>query len=302
VRQACREARVLGSQLPGVAAAEVALRHPALAIPLLVRQRCIGCLYLDHTRDRLRLDPADVLFLEALAGQLAQGLERMARDEHSRREREQLEAVLREQRREPAQARLAQGAPPDGAGQHLGPASLPGRSASPVPMSFPSAPSADRLSDAGELDASLLWDSLRTKLLELIEATLHAGPGRLVPLGKWLSEDLIVEAHVAAGGVIRRGATLLGIPQTTFRRRFRQATSRAGAGLTWLPGTWTSVRRLLAGMVRASRSDHQDLLEQTRVLLLELVSRRVPQDVPAAAALMGVTEPTYYRWLAQRKP
>src|SRR5262245_41904639 len=66
-----------------------------------------------------------------------------------------------------------------------------------------------------------IWDGLRAELRAEL-ARLHESPeAATLPLGRWMTEDLLREAHDAAGGVLTRAAALLGIPEATYRRKYR---------------------------------------------------------------------------------
>jgi DNA-binding NtrC family response regulator len=139
---------------------------------------------------------------------------------------------------------------------------------------------------------------LRSSLRRQIEAAV-GGPDRLVaPLGRWLSEDLILEADAAADGVARRGSAIVGIPETTFRRRLRRAGSQVKAGLAPRMGTWSEVRPILTDLVRCPDVDGRDLLLAVEQVLLDEIVTRFPRDVKTGSALLGVTAPTYRRRLA----
>jgi transcriptional regulator with GAF, ATPase, and Fis domain len=68
-----------------------------------------------------------------------------------------------------------------------------------------------------------LWGKLRECLARHIEAAVNGQPRRIVPLGRWVSDDLVLAADGESGGVARRGASILGLPETTYRRRLRRA-------------------------------------------------------------------------------
>ena len=65
-----------------------------------------------------------------------------------------------------------------------------------------------------------------------VAAAVAGGPAGLVPLGKWLAEDLVLAADRLAAGGARRGADLLGLPDTTYRRQLQSATARRAAGVS----------------------------------------------------------------------
>jgi DNA-binding protein Fis len=139
-----------------------------------------------------------------------------------------------------------------------------------------------------------------------VEAVLEALSGQIdaalrdedfpPPIGKWLGEDLVLEAYRAAGETASRAAALLAIPETTFRRRLQKA--RAVAGLSPRPEGWERVRERIASLAATGSPTGDDLLDRLRLALLAEVERRVSGDARRAAALLGITEPTYRRWLA----
>jgi diguanylate cyclase (GGDEF)-like protein len=139
---------------------------------------------------------------------------------------------------------------------------------------------------------------LREALARQIDETTAVGAIGPVPLGKWLSEDLVLEANGAASGVVRRGAALLGIPETTFRRRLRDAARRQATGLSPRPDGWGDVQSLLGEVLRADRLRGQNRLKLVERVLLDEIVARFPEDTRTASALLGVSEPTLLRRLA----
>jgi transcriptional regulator with GAF, ATPase, and Fis domain len=142
------------------------------------------------------------------------------------------------------------------------------------------------------------FEDLRRTLGRQIEAT-GKRPGRLnFPLGRWLGDDLILEAAEAGNGVARRGAAIVGIPETTFRRRLQKASEQNEAGLATRSGTWDEVRQMLAVMVRRDDLGDEPLLGRVENCLLGEIVGRFPNDVRTGSALLGVTPPTYRRRVA----
>ncbi|MDQ5857607.1 MAG: hypothetical protein M3542_04920, partial [Acidobacteriota bacterium] len=121
------------------------------------------------------------------------------------------------------------------------------------------------------------------------------------PLGRWLAEDLVLEANAAAGGVPRRGARVAGIPETTFRRLLRSAAERAQAGLAPRAATWEKVRVALADLVRVSEPNHEDLVGQAERILLSEILVHLPSNERIGAALLGVSVPTFRLRIEPRK-
>jgi diguanylate cyclase (GGDEF)-like protein len=149
--------------------------------------------------------------------------------------------------------------------------------------------------------ASRLEERLRGALGRQIDDSLRTG--RLPsPLGKWLTEDLLREAARAAGGVTSRAAMVVGVPETTLRRRLQQSAAREEAGLSPRSATWNEVRELLAALVRSEGRGGEDLSGQVQSWLFDEVLSRVPDDVETGAALLGVSPPTFRRRVALRGP
>jgi hypothetical protein len=147
----------------------------------------------------------------------------------------------------------------------------------------------------GKRPPAEVWQELRSALRREIDTTLQrkAAP---IPLGRWLVEDLILEAHLAANEVLSQGAVRVGIPEATFRRRVKKVLEQKEAGLSPRSPSWAAVQTLLAEVVQVGDTAGGDLLKRARQLLLEDVLSRIADDVSLGSALMGVTVPTFRRW------
>jgi hypothetical protein len=160
--------------------------------------------------------------------------------------------------------------------------------ANPVPTAaaLQAAP-ADSAAPAAEPAARL-----RQALAREIVAALGAGPA-LVPLGKWLAEDLVLAAERLSGGRSRRAASLLGLPESTYRRQLRAAGDRRASGGAQRSASWPGVAGVLEDFIKARRGD-TDVCQWAESCLLAEVEKTV-SDARKAAALLGVTEPTLLR-------
>jgi hydrogenase-4 transcriptional activator len=99
----------------GKASNDTQRRQLAYAVPLVARDYCLGCLYLDGPEDTLLLDTSDLLFLDALANQIAVALDRAELALHWKQEKEhesqQLRAEVQELRQTLQQTRLVSESP-----------------------------------------------------------------------------------------------------------------------------------------------------------------------------------------------
>jgi hypothetical protein len=139
---------------------------------------------------------------------------------------------------------------------------------------------------------------LRQALAREIAAAVAGGRASLVPLGKWLAEDLVLAADRLAGGISRRGAELLGLADSTYRRQLQGASARRSSGLAIRSQTWPAVAALLENFIRARR-DGIDVCQWAEAGLLAEIESAVPAEPRTAAALLGVTEPTLLRRRAE---
>jgi diguanylate cyclase (GGDEF)-like protein len=140
--------------------------------------------------------------------------------------------------------------------------------------------------------------NLRQALAREIASAVAGGRAGLVPLGKWLAEDLVLAADRLAAGVSRRGAELLGLADSTYRRQLQGAAARRSAGLAVRSPSWHGVTSLLEDFIRARRDD-TDVCQWAEAGLLAEIEAAVPGEARTAAALLGVTEPTLLRRRAE---
>ncbi|MDX1503232.1 MAG: sigma 54-interacting transcriptional regulator [Thermoanaerobaculia bacterium] len=156
----------------------------------------------------------------------------------------------------------------------------------------PGQPLPDEPADASPREEESPLDRLRAGLAREVDLALASGAHAAFPLGKWLSDDLVLAAHTACNGVARQGAARIGIPETTYRRRLERASEQAEAGLSPRTGTWEGVQEIL-GQVVSELGGGGDLLAAAETILLEEIRERLPDDNTTGAKLLGVTPPTY---------
>ncbi len=152
---------------------------------------------------------------------------------------------------------------------------------------------APALAPAGSEPAALL----RELLAREIAVVLRSGKPP-VPIGKWLTEDLLLVADRLSAGTHRRGADFLGLPETTYRRQLHAATRRRAAGLAVRSETWPAVPSVLEELIRA-RPAGRNVCVWAEACLLGEIDAAAPGDVRTAAALVGVTEATVLRRTAK---
>jgi len=146
-----------------------------------------------------------------------------------------------------------------------------------------------------------IWEQLRNNLRSRLQTILHADKVLAVPIGRWLTEDLVLTADHFEHGVARRASSRLGLPETTFRRQLEKLKQAKQAGVLSRTDDWRNIQPLLAELVsHLQDSTAQNIIEQVRMILLQEIVSQIPRDKTLGSTLMGVTLPTYHRWL--KKP
>ena len=151
----------------------------------------------------------------------------------------------------------------------------------------------------GPVSSEDVWAELESALAGAVQAAVQVDKADLPPLYRWLTEDLVVCACEAANNVLTRGADILGIPEATFRRKLHKASDHKEAGMAGRSELWNAVSPLLPGLVRTPHPPGEDLLRRVRDILLAHVIRCAPDRRATGAALMGVTDPTFRRWVKE---
>ena len=179
-----------------------------------------------------------------------------------------------------------------------GPPSIAGRAVEVTPRRAAASdrgPDADLTAAAPPFEAA--WQTLVDRLAEAVALAAASGGGRLgSPVGKWLARDLVLEAHEQAGRVASRAAACVGLAETTFSRRLRQA--EADAASTRQPESWNPVQSALSALLRASGRPPGNLADRIDDCLFGIVIAAVPDNLPQAASLIGISVPTLKRRLA----
>ena len=143
---------------------------------------------------------------------------------------------------------------------------------------------------------AMAWQALTDSL----RAELAATRGQSArPLGKWLGYEVVLQAYELAGGIMARAADRIGLSDTTFVRRLRQAQAES-INIRY-PESWSALRAALIDVLRMpARSDARGEVLADRIdeLMLELVMDETPQ-ASRAAALMGLSVPTIKRRMSE---
>ncbi|MBE3134770.1 MAG: hypothetical protein IMZ55_14975 [Acidobacteria bacterium] len=112
-----------------------------------------------------------------------------------------------------------------------------------------------------------------------------------------MAHDIVLEAHEAGGGVIRRTAALLHEPETTVARRLAKAQTDVATSRR--SPSWSAVREAMRAVVRSSEAaTPASLLDRAEHLVIEEILKQVPDDPRVGAQLLGSSLPTFRRHAA----
>ena len=144
------------------------------------------------------------------------------------------------------------------------------------------------------------WQALHRALCKLLEEAVARGQQSVLPYGRWLNDDLVMAADGVSDGVASNACSRLGMADTTFRRQRDKLRAEKSAGLLARPPEWDTLRPILDRLVAEDGAAAGDnITKRARELLLAEVTERVAGDRALGCRLMGVTLPTYRRWVEQ---
>ncbi len=145
------------------------------------------------------------------------------------------------------------------------------------------------------------WSALEENLSTQVKVALKDNPRSPVHLGQWLVEDLVLTANATANGISRRASINLGVAETTYRRQLDKVKRTEQMGQLFRTPSWSTVSPIISMLVDPNNfSDKQNLIESTRDVLLSIVISHAGNNYSVGAALMGVTGPTFQRWIAKK--
>ena len=160
---------------------------------------------------------------------------------------------------------------------------------------LPRAPATPR-EGSGQNNLVELETSLRDALAEQLSFCLENNA--LLPLSQWLEQDLILAALERHGQVNLQAAAALNIPESTLRRKLARYQADPGVRPPESQSRWQAVVALLPQWITVARGEGLDPVSHLQKLLLTLIDER-SRNQAEAAALAGVSPPTYRRQLSQ---
>ena len=156
----------------------------------------------------------------------------------------------------------------------------------------------DSMSDASPSEAlSLegLLDELSRELAVHVAAAAAVDKDSWPPLGRWLQQELLLAAAAASSGVVAQGASRVGLPASTYRRRLQQAFRARSEDSVTRPAGWSRIVTITGSLVRLEPGEGRSSVDLVEEALLREIVRHYPGNTGIGSALLGVTPPTFRR-------
>ena len=137
-----------------------------------------------------------------------------------------------------------------------------------------------------------------TKLQESALAFLteiHLQPAFMhCSLGNMLEDELLVMTYQSCEGNMRDLATRMQLPTSTARRRVNKILLNLHSQPTEKPASWENIRHCIAPVANGEILV-PECLDSIKQVLLAAIMQSQPDNMSKAAALLGVSEPTFYK-------
>jgi transcriptional regulator of acetoin/glycerol metabolism len=113
-------------------------------------------------------------------------------------------------------------------------------------------------------------------------------------IGNCVEDELLVLTYQACNGNMRDVATRLQLPSSTARRRVNKILLNLQTQSIEKPSSWNEVKSYLQPIADA-KVFIPDCFDTIKQVLLEAILKSEPDNMSMAAALLGVSEPTFYK-------
>ncbi len=113
-------------------------------------------------------------------------------------------------------------------------------------------------------------------------------------IGNCVEDELLVLTYQACNGNMRDVSTRLQLPTSTARRRVNKILLNLQSQSIEKPASWNEVKRYLQPIAEA-KVYVPDCFDTIKQVLLEAILKSEPDNMSMAAALLGVSEPTFYK-------
>jgi diguanylate cyclase (GGDEF)-like protein len=146
-----------------------------------------------------------------------------------------------------------------------------------------------------ELQVENMLNDLRQILTQFISKILVESIPSNIPLGRWLEEDIISMAYIHCDKKSKLTALRLGLPHSTLRRKLSKIEEQASTHLATRAENWQSVMNCLLPFIEGQVFIGSDSIKQVKLILLSAILESSIDNIAIAAALLAVSEPTFYK-------
>lgn len=118
------------------------------------------------------------------------------------------------------------------------------------------------------------------------------------PVGKWVEDDLIYLTYNELGQSVKLTALRLGVSHSTLRRKVDKLVQQPSL-MDNRPQQWQQVLRALHPIATGASKLGKLGIQRLRLTMLSAILRVSPNNMAVCAVLLGVSEPTLYKFKKQ---
>ena len=115
------------------------------------------------------------------------------------------------------------------------------------------------------------------------------------PLGRWLEDDLIQMTYDNCDQNARKAALRLGIPHSTLRRKIKKISHQNDPQSLLRTAEWEGVMNCLLPVISSEITIAEETIKYLKLELLKIIIIKTKSNVAHCSAIMGISEPTYYK-------
>ncbi|MBF7073730.1 sigma 54-interacting transcriptional regulator [Glaciecola sp. MH2013] len=144
-----------------------------------------------------------------------------------------------------------------------------------------------------------LLEKLSACALVFLNDIRHEAAFIHLSLGTSVEDELLIQAYQSCNGNMRDLSARMQLPTSTARRRINKILLNLRTQTQEKPTSWIALSECLQPIAEG-KILIPDCLDTIKVVLLEAILESQPTNMSKAAALLGVSEPTFYKLKKQR--
>ncbi|MGX5201877.1 sigma 54-interacting transcriptional regulator [Aliikangiella sp. IMCC44632] len=166
---------------------------------------------------------------------------------------------------------------------------------SPTKMSHPYSSPKPYAALSTSLNEKNILTSFKAGVNELLTFSRENNVLNRAFIGQWLEDDLVMETFKVCKGNSKQVALRLGLANSTVRRRLKKLELIQQER----PREWGLVLDTLIPLIQGDIYIGKDSIKQLKLILMNEVLIQYGDNPTIASTIMGMSEPTFYKWKKQ---